>query len=257
MLRCHLRAARIRTICQGKPRPRSVCEARRGQPRADQHGEPDRQYIAGPRAGSARLAQDTFNRDIYPTAGGSYQGETEDYGISGELNWDFGNVNLTSITAYREYSNFQGSDTDYTTVDLLYRAPDEFGGARSFETFTQELRLNGTLFDDRFDWLVGGYYANEKLRSQDNLRFGTQYGTFANCRIALLINPALANPAADNCFGPNIACIAGTVGAFGPATPLIIAGINNLAQVRDVGGTGDIYNQKARTSRFSRIISCI
>ncbi len=193
------------------------------------------------------LSQNTFNYDIYPTAGRSYQGETEDYGISGELNWTFGEVTLTSITGYREYSNFQGSDTDYTTADLIYRAPDEFGGARAFETFTQEIRLNGTLFEGALDWLVGGYYASESLEARDNLRFGNDYGTFANCRIALAINPALANPSADNCFGPAIAFLDGTVGApaFGPATPLIIAGINNLAQVRDVGGLGDVYNQES------------
>ena len=33
-----------------------------------------------------------------------------------------------------------------------------------FKTFTQELRLQGELFDDRLDWLVGGYYADEKLK---------------------------------------------------------------------------------------------
>ncbi len=192
------------------------------------------------------LTQSTFDRDIYVTPGRSYAGETEDYGVSGELNWDFGNVSLTSITAYREYSNFQGSDTDYTQVDILYRAPNENAGAREFETFTQELRLAGSLFDDRFDWLIGGYYANEKLEVRDNLRFGTQYGTLANCRIAIAINPALVNPAADNCFGPNIAALTaanGGAGAFGAATPLIVGGINNLAQVNDLGGTGDQYNQ--------------
>ncbi|MWV26721.1 TonB-dependent receptor [Aurantiacibacter rhizosphaerae] len=194
------------------------------------------------------LSQSTFDRDIYVTPGRSYDGETEDWGLSGELNWDFGGVRLTSITGYREYNNFQGSDTDYTTVDILYRAPNEFGGARAFETFTQEIRLNGTAFNDRLDWLVGGYYANESLRSQDNLRFGTQYGTFVSCRIALAINPALANPAADNCLGPAVAFLDGTVGnpAFGPATPLIIAGINNLSQVSDVGGTGDVYDQESQ-----------
>ncbi|MEX0342523.1 MAG: TonB-dependent receptor, partial [Erythrobacter sp.] len=192
------------------------------------------------------LAQSTFNRNIYPTAGRSYAGETEDYGISGELNWSFGDVTLTSITGYREYSNNQASDTDYTTVDILYRAPGPNAGAREFKTFTQEFRLNGTAFNDRLDWLVGAYYANEKLETRDNLRFGSQYGTFANCRIALAINPALANPSATNCFGANIAALTaanGGAGAFGPATPLIVAGINNLAQVRDLGGTGDVYNQ--------------
>ncbi len=193
------------------------------------------------------LTQSTFDRDIYVTPGRSYEGETEDYGLSGELNWDFGNVSLTSITAYREYSNNQASDTDYTQVDILYREPGEDAGAREFKTFTQEFRLNGSAFNDRLDWLLGAFYANEKLQTRDNLRFGTQYGTFANCRIALAINPALANPSATNCFGANIAAIDGTLGApaFGAATPLIIAGINNLAQVRDRGGTGDVYNQKS------------
>ncbi len=192
------------------------------------------------------LTQSTFNRDIYVSPGRSYQGETEDWGISGEVNWNFGDVTLTSITGYREYSNFQGSDTDYTQVDLLYRAPGPDAGAREFKTFTQEFRLNGTAFNDTLDWLIGAYYANEKLETRDNLRFGNDYGTFANCRIALAINPALANPSADNCLGANVAALDGTLTgtpAFGPATPLIIAGINNLAQVRDIGSNGDRYNQ--------------
>ena len=198
------------------------------------------------------LSQDTFNRDIYVTPGRSYDGETEDYGISLQADLTVGAVDFTSITAYREYSNFQGSDTDYTQVDILYREPGPNAGARAFETFSQELRAQGTLFDDRLDWLVGAYYANEDLTVRDNLRFGTQYGTFANCRIALAINPALANPGADNCFGANIAAIDGTLGApaFGAATPLIIAGINNLAQVRDVGSTGDRYDQNSKNYAF-------
>ena len=192
------------------------------------------------------LTQSTFDRDIYPTAGRSYQGNTEDWGISGELNYQLGAVTVTSITGYRQYSNNQGSDTDYTEVDILYRAPGDNAGAREFKTFTQEIRLSGTAFNDTLDWLVGGYFANEKLQTRDNLRFGTQYGTFAACRIALAINPALANPSATNCFGANIGALTaanGGAGAFGAATPLIIAGINNLSNVRDRGGTGDVYNQ--------------
>src|SRR3990167_3109191 len=196
------------------------------------------------------LTQSTFDRTIYPTAGRSYEGETEDYGISGELNWTLGNVNLTAITAYRRYENNQASDTDYTGVDILYRAPGPDAGSRRFKTFTQELRLNGSAFDDRLDWLVGGFYTNEKLQTRDNLRFGTQYGTFAACRIALAINPALANPAATDCFGANIAALTGATmgaGAFGAATPLIVQGITNLSNVRDVGGTGDEFNQRSES----------
>lgn len=192
------------------------------------------------------LTQDTFNRDIFPTAGRSYEGKTEDYGVSGEINWDLGGIKLTSITGYREFENNQGSDTDYTTVDILFRAPGKDAGARQFKTFTQELRFNGTLFDDRIDWLVGGFYSHEKLETRDNLRFGTQYGTFVACRIAIAINPALVNPSAQNCFGPNMAALTGAnggAGAFGAATPAFVAAINNLGSISDAGGTGDVFNQ--------------
>ena len=133
-------------------------------------------------------------------------------------------------------------------MDILYRAPGDFAGARQFKTFTQEFRLNGSAFDDRLDWLVGAYYANEKLQVRDNLRFGSQYGTFVSCRIAIAINPALVNPAAQNCFGPNIAALTGAnggAGAFGAATPAFVAAINNLGSMSDLGGTGDVYNQKS------------
>lgn len=200
------------------------------------------------------LSQSTFNRNIYPTAGRSYQGETEDYGISGELNYEMGAVTLTSITGYREYSNFQGSDTDYTGVDLLYRTPGPNAGAREFKTFTQELRLKGSAFDDRVDWLIGGFYANEKLETRDNLRFGTQYGAFAPCRIVLAINPALVSPGSTGCLSAGgrgaLQAANGGAGAFGAATPLIFAGLDTLAQVRDRGGLGDVYNQKSESFAF-------
>ncbi len=195
------------------------------------------------------FTQSTYNRDIYVTPGRSYEGETEDYGVSAEINYDLGNVSLTSITAYREYSNNQGSDTDYTQVDILYRAPGENAGAREFETFTQEIRLQGSLFDDRLDWLVGGYYANEKLEVRDNLRFGSQYGQFVSCRLAIALQPALPFTVPDttrpNCFSPTANAVLNSGAIFGAATPAIVAGLNNLASISDRGGTGDIYNQES------------
>ncbi|MBX7458496.1 TonB-dependent receptor [Qipengyuania sp. 1NDH17] len=193
------------------------------------------------------LTQSTFDRDIYVTPGRSYDGETEDYGISGELNWNLGGANLTSITAYREYSNNQASDTDYTQIDILYRAPGPDAGAREFGTFTQEFRLNGEAFDDRLDWLVGAYYANEDLQVRDNLRFGSDYGAFAPCRVIQAVDVRLIDPSATGCINDTGRAILlaanGGAGAFGPATPLIFAGLDTLAQVNDVGGTGDVYNQ--------------
>ena len=201
----------------------------------------------------AALTNSTFNRDIYVTPGRSYAGETEDYGASLEVNYDLGTMELTSITGYREYSNFQASDTDYTQVDILYRAPTEDAGSRSFKTFTQELRLHGSAFDDRVDWLIGGFYAHEKLEVRDNLRFGSQYGAFASCRIVNFINPALASPASSGCLsaGGRAAlpvALAGTPSApLIPALPLIYAGLDNLATLNDLGSTTDRYNQTSES----------
>lgn len=203
------------------------------------------------------LNQGTFNRDIYVTPGRSYAGVTEDYGVSGELNWDLGGAELTSITAYRRYSNTQASDTDYTQVDILYREPGDMAGAREFKTFTQELRLQGTAFDDRLDWLVGGFYANEKLQVRDNLRFGEDYGTFVSCRLAIALQPSLGpivgtvpDPSQQNCFSPAAFGAIQSGAVFGAATPAIVAGINNLSTISDLGGTGDVFNQTSENFAF-------
>ncbi|WP_420605528.1 TonB-dependent receptor [Novosphingopyxis sp.] len=207
----------------------------------------------------AALNNGTFDRDIYNSPGRSFEGQTKDYGASLELNYDLGNVEFTSITGYREYNNYQGSDTDYTQVDILYRAPNENAGARQFHTFTQELRLQGSLFDDRLDWLVGGFYANEDLVVRDNLRFGTQYGAFAPCRIVNAIAPSFAaaginivDPTQTGCLSPVGSAVVqgqvpGTTPAFGAATPLLIAGLNNLSRLNDLGSTNDFYSQTSES----------
>ncbi len=198
------------------------------------------------------LTQSTFNRDIYPSQGRSYDGETEDYGLSLEVNYSLGSAELTSITGYRDYSNFQGSDTDYTGVDILYRTPGPNAGARGFKTFTQEFRLQGTAFDDRIDWLVGVFYANEKLRVKDNLRFGTQYGAFAPCRIINAVNPALASPGDNACLSAGGRAllegkVPGVDPAFGPLTGAVLGGLDILSQVNDRGTNTDRYNQDSES----------
>lgn len=189
-----------------------------------------------------------FSRDVYVSPGRSYAGKTTDGGVSLEMNYDFGGAKLTSITGWRKYSSDQGSDTDYSAVDILYRAADG-NSERKFETFSQELRLQGTAFNDRLDWLVGGYYSDEDLDLTDNLRFGDDYGRFATCR--LVTGSALSSlysPTSAGCIsaGGRAALNAGVVPGLGPAGALVVAGIDILDSVNDVGSTVDTYHQNSK-----------
>jgi iron complex outermembrane receptor protein len=182
---------------------------------------------------------DPYSRNIYVTPGRSYQGITKDGGISGELNWKFGNTTFTSITAYRDYDSDQGSDTDYSQVDILYRAADG-GAARKFKTFSEELRLQGTAFNDKLDWLVGAYFADESLTVTDNLRFGSQYGRFATCRV-------VSGSALAALYSPTSAgCLAARPALFGAASPIIYAAFDRLDSINDKGSTLDVYKQNSR-----------
>ena len=182
---------------------------------------------------------DPFSRDIYVNAGRSYGGETEDMGVSLQADWDLGGATLTSITAFRDYDSDQGGDIDYGPVDILYRDADG-NSARQFQTFSQEIRLNGTLFNDKLDWLVGGYFADEDLTVTDNLRFGNQYGRFATCRI--VSGSALAPLYSPGSPG----CLAARPALFGAASPLVYAAFDRLDSVNDRGSTLDRYNQNSR-----------
>jgi outer membrane receptor protein involved in Fe transport len=130
--------------------------------------------------GATPYAQDPYNRRVSITPGRDYVSDLKDWGVSGEINYDLGSAKLTSITAYRNYKSADYGDYDYATADLLYRDPNTY---RQFRTFTQELRLQGSAFGEALDWLIGGYYANEKLTLRDNIRFGADYGRFAACRL--------------------------------------------------------------------------
>jgi iron complex outermembrane receptor protein len=192
-----------------------------------------------------------YSRDIYVTPGRTYEGKTTDWGVSGQLDWDLGGAKLTSITAYRYYMNQQAGDVDYSQLDLIYRAPGEDAGSRQFKNFTQELRLQGKIFNDRIDWLIGGFYGNETLTTRENLKFGNDYGRFASCRLLVQIGqPGLAALGANSsgCLSPTARAVLlganGGAGAFGAATAPLIAGFDRLDTVRNVGYTGTRFRQK-------------
>jgi outer membrane receptor protein involved in Fe transport len=164
------------------------------------------------------ITDDTYARQTSITPGRDYRSDVTDWGLSGELNWQLGFANLTSITAWRDWKVSSGQDADFNNLDILYRDNQ----TRRFRTFSQELRLNGTLFDDRLDWLVGGYYAHETLDLFDNLKYGADYMRYANA-IVRLSAPTF----------PGYEAIAAAVGRPGDT-------------LNGRGVTGDSYRQTSR-----------
>ncbi|HWL46649.1 MAG TPA: TonB-dependent receptor, partial [Sphingomonadaceae bacterium] len=143
-----------------------------------------------PGAGAGLVLGDTYNREVALTPGRDFRSDVHDWGLSGEVNWSLGGVSLTSITAYRDWKYTKGQDADFSNLDIMTRPSDGSGFTR-FRTFSQELRLRGSAFDDRLDWLVGGYFAHEKLALDDNLSYGADYDQFVSAR-AGAASPALA-----------------------------------------------------------------
>jgi iron complex outermembrane recepter protein len=146
-----------------------------------------------------------FVRAQSTTPGFNYVANTKDWGLSGELNWSFGDTKLTAITAYRDYKNRQGQDSDYNALDIIHRTALD----RRFRLFSQELRLNGEALGGRLNWLVGGYYSNEKLNVSDDFKYGSDYDKYANCLLFAGVLPSALNPAAPLCV--NAPVVQGTI----------------------------------------------
>ncbi|BCA62127.1 TonB-dependent receptor [Sphingomonas sp. HMP9] len=215
-----------------------------------------RQGAVFPLAGSKA---DPYSRQVAVTPGQTYRNTTKDYGGSVQADWDLGGATFTSITAYREYKSGNVSDIDYTNIDLTNRA-DDGNAYRQFHTFTQEARLQGSLFNDKLDWLVGGFYSKETLKLVDNAKFGSQYGQFAACRLVATVSPVAAlqnqnNPGCMSALGR--ATITGAFGGANSAGGLITAALDRLTGgpglgggVNNVGDSGSIYRQKSENYAF-------
>ncbi|WP_257543253.1 TonB-dependent receptor [Sphingopyxis sp. DBS4] len=125
--------------------------------------DPDTGFTT-PCAPDAIMANQCGNVFGYVSPEGFYDGNydrsdrlvVKNWGTSARLNWHFGDITLTSISAYDWNDKLHREDTDASPFRLL----DIDYGVRS-KAFTQELRLSGT--GGGVNWVVGGYYLHETL----------------------------------------------------------------------------------------------
>ena len=101
--------------------------------------------------------------------------DIKNYGGSGQLDYSFGPIKLTSITAYRKSESLTNADSDFSTGDFLGANI----GDVDIGTFTQELRL-ATDLDGPFQLLLGGFYFDETVKYKNALTFGRDFRRFVD-----------------------------------------------------------------------------
>jgi outer membrane receptor protein involved in Fe transport len=137
--------------------------------------------------GAVAATPDAFERNAFLNR--NTEQSIQDRGVSAEVNWKLNalqDATLTFVTAARTFATANGQDTDFTSVDIFYRDVDSF--SNKFQQVSQEVRLAGGT--DRYNWLVGAFYADEEIDSQNALFFGSQYSQYIS---GLLGNPAALN----------------------------------------------------------------
>ena len=144
--------------------------------------------------------------------------DVNEWGISGEYRNRIGTINLTSITAYRDWQAKRSQDIDFSGIDRAYRD----GTTITDDVFTQEVRLQDNWGD--LDWLVGGFYMNEELGYTDTIRTGSQ----ANIYTDLVTAGSTANALAPTGFQ--------LTGSLGSAVPSLFVSTPNGPALRIAPG---------------------
>lgn len=132
----------------------------------------------------------------------------KNYGASGQIDYDFGGLTVTSITSYRMTELRANQDVDFTSAALATGANI---GQADIDTFTQELRLTSD-FDGPVNFLLGGYYFDETVDTADQIIYGSQFRPYAD----LLIRAASANTQNVNSLEATFSALTGRnlVGQF-------------------------------------------
>jgi iron complex outermembrane receptor protein len=98
--------------------------------------------------------------------------DLDTWGVSGDFDWGFSDTtSLRVIVAYRQLEQFVNNDFDGTA----FRTFDNI-----FDTDTEQLsgevHLYGDAFDDRLQWLVGGYAFEENINHTNAICLGSNLG---------------------------------------------------------------------------------
>ncbi|MBC7504338.1 MAG: TonB-dependent receptor, partial [Sandarakinorhabdus sp.] len=100
----------------------------------------------------------------------------ENYGFSGQGDWNINdNLTFTGIGSYRAVRSLTNQDSDFVGADLIGNNANN----TKINTYTAEARVASS-YDGPLNFLIGGFYFNEKITSDGNLLFGKDFRGYAN-----------------------------------------------------------------------------
>lgn len=89
------------------------------------------------------------------------------YGVSLVAEYDLTDaVTVKSITAYRDVDSFSTNEPDSAPVNV-----NSTRDAFAYNQFSQEVQLLGRAFEDRLDWILGGFYFTEEGTNANDVNF--------------------------------------------------------------------------------------
>lgn len=162
--------------------------------------------------------------------GEQFQNPFEQWGISGQIDLDLGWSNMTYIGSYRDFFAESVQESDFTGLQIF-----SVGGSTAIpnvpatgtpafddiKSHTHELRFQGTIFDDRLDWLVGGFYAVENIEEQATLTLGDDFDLSVGAAFGGAFGPS---PIESVLSAPNP--FANVLASMGIITPGIAPGVS-------------------------------
>ncbi|MEO5494868.1 MAG: TonB-dependent receptor [Sphingomonas sp.] len=158
----------------------------------------------------------------------------DNYGFSGQI--DFAvtpQLALTSISSYRRVKTFTNADSDFTSADLI--GSNQL--TTKVDTYTQEVRLASN-FDGPINFLIGGFYFKEDIKSDGSLTFGQNFKAYAN----LLSRSATFPTGAYSGLEPTLRALLGLPAAT-PATAFGAAGQGRFEHYTYADNAYSIFGQ--------------
>lgn len=124
-------------------------------------------FIGGRLVENAPFADQVYS-DVAPT------NVVENRGASLQVDYDFGKLAITSISAYRNSHSDADGDVDYTSAGLA-SVPQ----IQDIDTLTQEFRLTSN-YDGPVNFLLGAYLFKEKIDQTSALIYGKDFRNYVS-----------------------------------------------------------------------------